>query len=169
MVQWAELSSVVLKKTGHYRHFVRFMEKEEEMNRLTISGRPTRVPGISYTGEGENQKAIAKFTIASNRIYKKEGEPSADFIPVVAFGRKAEFIEQYVKKGMLILISGPLRNNDYTNKEGAKVYSFQMVAETVEILEKKGTDEEAPTDQDGYTHLDQETEVPFEQQQQDEE
>lgn len=139
------------------------------MNRLMLSGRPTKDPGISYTGEGENQKTIAKFTLASNRIYKREGEPSADFIPVVAFGRTAKFIEQYVRKGMLILISGPLRNNDYTNKEGAKVYSFQMVAETVEILEKKEADEETPTDQEGFTHIDQETEVPFEQKQDDEE
>ena len=103
MVQWTELSSAFLKKTGHYRHFVWFMEKEEEMNRLTLSGRPTRDPEITYTtGESENQKAIAKFTLASNRIYKREGEPSADFIPVVAFGRTAKFIEQYVRKGMRI-------------------------------------------------------------------
>lgn len=135
------------------------------MNRLILSGRPTRAPGISYVGEdAENQKAIAKFTIASNRIYKREGEPSADFIPVVAFVRQAKFIEQYVKKGMLILISGPLRNNDYTNRDGVKVYSFQMVAETVEILEKKGAAEEALADQEGYTPLDQETEVPFDHQ-----
>lgn len=123
------------------------------MNKLILSGRPTRDPEIIYSGEGESQKAVAKFTMASNRIYKRENEPTADFIPCVAFGRQAKFIEQYVRKGMLIQITGPLRNNDYTNKNGEKVYGFQVVAETVEIFEnKQATQDEQPVDEDGYAN-----------------
>lgn len=107
------------------------------MNKLILSGRPTRDPEIFYTGEGDNQKTVARFTMASNRIYKRENEPTADFVPCVAFGRQAKVIEEYVKKGMLIQITGPLRNNDYINKDGQKVYSFQVIVESIEIMEKK--------------------------------
>lgn len=135
------------------------------MNKLILSGRPTRNPEIIYTGGGENQKAIAKFTLASNRIFKRENEPLADFIPCVAFGRQAKFIEQYVKKGMLIQITGPLRNNDYTNKDGQKVYSFQVVVESIEIMEKKGSghDVNSATDAEGYMTMTEEemAEMPF--------
>lgn len=135
------------------------------MNKLILSGRPTREPEIKYSGEGERQTVVAKFTLASNRIFKRENEAAADFIPCVAFGRQAKFIEQYIRKGMQILITGPLRNNNYTNKDGNKVYSFQMVAETVEILEKKDSSSHpAPApDEDGYLHMTDEemADMPF--------
>lgn len=108
------------------------------MNQLLLSGRPTRDPEIFYSGEGEKQTMVAKFTQASNRIYKREGEPTADFIPCVAFGRTAKLIEEYVRKGSHILLKGRLTNNNYTNQDGVKVYSFQMIVEGVELLEKKG-------------------------------
>lgn len=126
------------------------------MNKLILSGRPTRDPEIIYSGEGESQKAIAKFTMASNRIYKRENEPTADFIPCVAFGRQAKFIEQYVRKGMLIQITGPLRNNDYTNKEGQKVYGFQTVAESVEIMEKKENNQNPALDTEEFMNITEE-------------
>lgn len=121
------------------------------MNKLILSGRPTREPEIIHTGEGDKQKTTAKFTMASNRIHKREGYPDADFLPIVAFGRTAKFIEAYVKKGMLIQITRPVQNNDYTNKDGEKVYSYQVVAETVEIYEKKQATQDAPAvDEEGY-------------------
>lgn len=137
------------------------------MNKLIVSGRPTRDPEIFYSGEGEKQKTVAKFTIASNRIFKREGDASADFIPVVAFGRQAKFIETYIRKGMLIQLTGPLRNNDYVNKEGEKRHSFQMVAETVEIFEKKNESQSqgsAPEpDSEGYMQMTEEemADMPF--------
>lgn len=139
------------------------------MNKLILSGRPTRDPGISYLGDGDNQKIIAKFQMASNRIYKREGEPPADFLPIVAFGRQAKFIEQYVKKGMLIQITGPVRNNDYVNKDGQKVYGYQVIAESVEIMQSKGTEAEQPVDEDGYMQMPEGAEPPFEAAQKDEE
>lgn len=132
------------------------------MNKLILSGRPTRDPEIFYTGEGDNQKIAARFTMASNRIHKREGYPEADFIPIVAFGRQAKFIESYIKKGILIQITGPLQNNDYTNKDGEKVYGFQVVAETVEIFEKKQAAQDEPqVDEEGYADASHMDDMPF--------
>lgn len=136
------------------------------MNKLILSGRPTREPVISYSAsEGEKQKVVARFMMASNKIFVREGEASADFIPCVAFGKPAKFIEEYVKKGMLLLVTGALRNNDYVNKDGVKVYGFQLVVDTVEILEKKNENAQpAPTvDENGYMHMTDEemADMPF--------
>ena len=107
------------------------------MNKLILTGRPTTDPEIIYTEEEEKQKILAKFRLASNRIFVREGEATADFIPCIAFGKQAKLIEEYVKKGSRILVTGPIRNNDYTNKHGEKIYGFQMTIETIEFLEKK--------------------------------
>lgn len=133
------------------------------MNRLIISGRPTDEPRIFYSGSGEEAKTIVRFTIASNRIFKKEGETNADFIPCVAFGKTAKTIETYVHKGSHILITGPLRNNNYEDKDGRKVYGYQMVTETVELLDKKKEQMEIPEDADGYLQIPEEmlAEMPF--------
>lgn len=137
------------------------------MNKLILTGRPTRDPQIIYTGEGEKQKMTAKLTLAVNRIFKRENEPTADFIPCVVFGRQAKVVEQYVRKGMLVLITGRLTNNDYINREGVKVYSFQMVVDTVELLESKNSNDapapEPMTDEDGYMQITEEemAEMPF--------
>lgn len=131
------------------------------MNRLTLTGRPTRDPEIRYSGDAEKEKIIAKFTLASNRIFVREGEATADFIPCAAFGRTAKIIDEYVRKGKHILVSGPIRNNDYINKDGVKIYGFQMTVETVEILEKKNTGPAEPAE-DGYLHIDpNDEELPF--------
>lgn len=137
------------------------------MNKLILTGRPTKDPQIFYTGEGEKQKMTAKLTLAVNRIFKRENEPTADFIPCVAFGRQAKVVEQYVKKGMLVLITGRLTNNDYINREGVKVYSFQMIVDTVELLESKNSNDapapEPMTDEEGYMHITEEemADMPF--------
>lgn len=130
------------------------------MNQLLLLGRPTRDPEIFYSGEGEKQTMVAKFTQAVNRIYKREGEPTADFIPCVAFGRTAKLIDEYVKKGSHVLLKGRLVNNNYTSREGTKVYSFQMIVEGVELLEKKidnpNTDNEIITDENGFMQITEE-------------
>lgn len=120
------------------------------MNKLILRGRPTREPEIRYTENAEKSKCIARFTLAANRLYVREGEAKADFIPCIVFGRQAEFIEKYVGKGLQILVTGPLRNNDYVNKDGVKVYGFQMVVETVEILDKRSDLENRVPDEGGF-------------------
>ena len=132
------------------------------MNKLILSGRPTREPEILYSGEGENQKEIAKFTMASNRIFKRENEAAADFIPCVAFGRQARVIDQYLRKGMLIQITGPLRNNDYMDKNGRKVYSFQVIVESIEFMEKKSAEAEKAEDEFMNITEEEMAEMPFE-------
>lgn len=137
------------------------------MNKLILTGRPTRDPQIFYIGEGEKQRVTAKFTLAVNRIFKRENEPTADFIPCVVFGRQAKVVEQYVRKGVLVLITGRLVNNDYINRDGVKVYSFQMVVDTVEFLESKNSNDastpEPMTDEDEYMQITEEEmeEMPF--------
>lgn len=135
------------------------------MNKLILSGRPTKDPEIKYSGTEEKPIAVARFQIASNRIFVREGEAKADFIPCVAFGRTAKFIEEYVTKGKLILITGSLRNNDYTDRNGQKVYGFQMVIDTIELLEKKTSEDKcrqmALENGDEFMELPDDSEVPF--------
>lgn len=99
------------------------------MNKVIISGRLTRDPETRYSGE----TCVAKFTLAVNRIYKKEGEPSADFINCTAFGAKAEFAEKYFRKGMKIAVAGRWQTGSYTNKDGQKVYTNDCIIESQEF------------------------------------
>lgn len=106
------------------------------MNKIILLGRLTRDPEIRYS-QGENSMAIARFTIAANRRYKREGEPDADFFNCTAFGKQAEFVEKYLKQATKILLSGRVQNDNYTNKEGQKVYSVQIMVEELEFAESK--------------------------------
>lgn len=117
-------------------------------------GRLTRDPEVHYT-QGDNPTAIARYTLAVDRRVKKEGEQSADFIGVVAFGRAAEFIEKYCHKGMKLLVTGRIQTGSYTNKDGNKVYTTDVIAEDQEFCEsKKATEEDAPkTDADGFMNV----------------
>ena len=100
-----------------------------------MMGRLTRDPEVRYGGANNN--AIARFSIAVDRRFKREGEPDADFFNCVAFGRTGEFVEKYLKKGTKIVIDGEIRNNNYTNKDGQKVYGMDIVANTIEFAESK--------------------------------
>ena len=100
------------------------------MNKVILNGRLTRDPEIRYGG---NNTCVAKFTLAVNRIYKKEGEPSADFINCTAFGAKAEFAEKYFRQGMKIAVSGRWQTGSYTNKNGQKVYTNDCIVESQEF------------------------------------
>ena len=116
------------------------------MNKVIIIGRFTRDPEIKYS-TGENATATARFSLAVNRRFKnKEGNYDADFINCVAFGKTAEFIEKYFTKGMAIGITGHIQTGSYTNKEGQKVYTTDVVVEETEFVESKnkGTSDNVP-------------------------
>lgn len=106
------------------------------MNKLILMGRLTRDPEIRYS-QGDNSLAIARFSIAVDRRFKRAGEPEADFFNCTSFGKQAEFVERYLKQGTKILLSGRIQNDNYTNKEGQKVYSVQVMAEEIEFAESK--------------------------------
>ena len=98
-------------------------------SKAIIAGNLTRDPETRYSGE----TCVAKFTLAVNRIYKKEGEPSADFINCTAFGAKAEFAEKYFRQGMKIAVAGRWQTGSYTNKNGQKVYTNDCIVESQEF------------------------------------
>lgn len=111
-------------------------EKIMSMNKTIMMGRLTRDPEVRYS-QGANPTAVARFSIAVNRRFKREGEPEADFFNCVAFGKIAEFVERYYRKGMQILVTGRLQNNNYTNKDGQQAYAVQILVEETEFAESK--------------------------------
>ena len=92
------------------------------MNKVILMGRLTRDPEVRYSA-GDNSLAIARYTLAVDRRFKRDGEATADFISCVAFGRAAEFAEKYFRQGIKIAISGRIQTGSYTNREGQKVYT----------------------------------------------
>ena len=107
------------------------------MNKLILMGRLTRDPEIRYS-QGDSQLAIGKFSIAVDRKFKKQGDTvTADFFNCPAFGKQAEFVEKYLKQGTKIVVIGRIQNDNYTNKEGQKVYSVQVMVEEIEFAESK--------------------------------
>ena len=108
------------------------------MNKVQLVGRLTRDPEIRYS-QGENATATARFSVAVNRRFKNsEGNYDADFINCVAFGKSAEFVEKYFKKGMAIGLTGRIQTGSYTNKDGQRVYTTDVVVEETEFVESKG-------------------------------
>ena len=108
------------------------------MNRVELVGRLVRDPDVRMT-TGEEPKAIARFSVAVNR---KGSKDQSDFISCVSFGKNAEFLEKYFKKGMRIGISGHIQTGSYTNKDGVKVYTTDVIADEQEFVEDKKKDEE---------------------------
>lgn len=107
------------------------------MNKVILMGRLTRDPEVRYT-TGENQMAIARYTLAVDRRFSRnDEEPGADFIGCVAFGRAGEFAEKYFHKGIKIAVVGRIQTGSYTNKEGQKVYTTEVVVEEQEFAESK--------------------------------
>lgn len=105
------------------------------MNSVQLVGRFTKDPDVRYTNGGAT---VARFSIAVDRRFAKEGDQTADFINVVAFGKTAEFIEKYFHKGNRIGIVGRIQTGSYKNKDGATVFTTDVVAENVEFVESKG-------------------------------
>ena len=113
-------------------------ERGDNMNKVILMGRLTRDPEIRYS-QGERSMAIARYTLAVDRKFKKDGEQSADFISCVAFGRNGEFVEKYLHQGTKILVEGRIQTGSYTNKDGQKVYTTDVVIEECEFAESKSS------------------------------
>lgn len=110
------------------------------MNKVILMGRLTRDPDVRYsTSDGASSASVARYTLAVDRRYKKENEPTADFINCVAFGKVAEFAERYLHQGTKIVIDGRIQTGSYTNKDGNKVYTTDVVVENSEFAESKAT------------------------------
>lgn len=110
------------------------------MNKVILIGRLTRDPEIRYS-QGEQSTAVAKYSLAVSRKYKKANEQDCDFINCVAFGKAAEFTEKYMHKGIKMIISGRIQTGSYTNKDGVKVYTTDVVVEEQEFAESKNASE----------------------------
>ena len=138
------------------------------MNKVILLGRLTRDPEIRYSA-GAEQKAIAKFTLAVDRRFKKDGEQSADFINCTAFGKVAEFCEKYFRKGSKILVEGHWQTGSYTDRSGGKVYTNDCIIESLDFAESfafipEGSPAPEPqTDADGFMNVpdDIQEELPF--------
>lgn len=96
------------------------------MNNVVLMGRLTKDPEVRTSPNGNS---VARYTLAVNRTYKREGEPEADFINIAAFGKAAEFAQRYFRKGQQVAVIGNLQTSTYTDKDGIKRYSFNIIAE----------------------------------------
>lgn len=126
------------------------------MNKAIISGRLTRDPEVRYSQGQDQSLCIARYTLAVDRRGpKKENEQTADFINVVAFGKAGEFAEKYLHKGTKIIVSGKIQTGSYTNKDGQKVYTTEIVAEEQEFAESKKDGEQTSNQgsSDGFVNV----------------
>lgn len=137
------------------------------MNKVILMGRLTRDPEVRYSS-GENALAIARYTLAVDRRFHKDNEASADFIACVAFGKGGEFAEKYLRQGTKIVVTGRIQTGSYTNREGQKVYTTEIVVEDQEFAESKAASQNIsqtsagsrqqppppmPTDKDGFMQI----------------
>lgn len=137
------------------------------MNKVILMGRLTRDPEIRYTN-GDNSTGIARYTLAVNRRYKREGEAEADFINCVAFGKSAKVAERYFCQGTKLIVVGRLQTGSYTNREGIKVYTTNVVVEEQEFAERKEANahrsvagQDLETDSDGLLKAPEDVDFPF--------
>lgn len=139
------------------------------MNKVILMGRLARDPEVRYT-QGEQVMAVARYILAVDRRGKNQ-ENSADFIQCVAFGKAGEFAERYLHKGTKIVLTGRIQTRSYTNKEGQRVYTTDVVAEDQEFAESKnaegsGTYNNQPSpvpqqNDSGFMNVDENSELPF--------
>ena len=142
------------------------------MNKVILVGRLTRDPEVRYS-QGDNSTAVARYTLAVDRKFKRDNEPTADFIPCVGFGRLAEFTEKYLRQGMRISVSGHIQTGNYTNRENRKIYYTEVVLEEQEFAESRAESEanrsgqqskpEETVDENGFMNIPEglEEELPF--------
>ena len=139
------------------------------MNKAVLMGRLTRDPEIRYT-QGNEPMAVARYTLAVDRRYKREGEQTADFISCIAFGKNGEFVNKYLSKGMKIAVSGRIQTGSYTNKDGIKVYTTDVIVDEHEFAESKASTQnpqsnnsQAQTYEEGFMSVpdDVEENLPF--------
>ena len=134
------------------------------MNKTILMGRLTKDPEVKYL-QDENSTAMARYTLAVDRRYRKDGKAETDFISCVTFGKNAEFAEKYLKKGLKILVSGRIQTGSYVNQDGNKVYATNVIVEEHYFAEGKklsGSEKKEDTDSDGFMHLPDGEELPFE-------
>lgn len=131
------------------------------MNKVVLMGRLTRDPDVRYT-RGERAMAVANYTLAVDRRGKRsqEGEANADFIQCTAFDKAGEFAEKYFRQGMRVLISGRIQTGSYTDRDGRKVYTTQVIIEEQEFADSKGAGgekgqkpQQANVDADGFMNI----------------
>ena len=132
------------------------------MNKVILMGRLTRDPDIRHSA-GENSTAVARYTRAVDRRYKRDGEAGADFISCVAFGRSAEFAQKYFRQGLKVVVTGRIQTGSYTNRDGNKVYTTDVVVEDQEFAENKAAGQttnsgsqqkpEPQVDADGFMNI----------------
>lgn len=137
------------------------------MNKVILMGRLTKDPEVRYSS-GENALAIARYTLAVDRRFHKDNEASADFIGCVAFGKGGEFAEKYLRQGTKIVVTGRIQTGSYTNREGQKVYTTEIVVEDQEFAESKAASQNnsqtgagsrqqppppMPTEKDGFMQI----------------
>lgn len=134
------------------------------MNKVVLMGRLTRDADLRYT-QGENAMAVARFTLAADRRGKKQD--TADFISCVAFGKSAEALDKYCRKGTKICLDGHIQTGSYTNKDGAKVYTTDVIVDSWEFAESKavadqntGGDHPA-ADDSGFAQVDKDEKLPW--------
>ncbi|WP_333647986.1 single-stranded DNA-binding protein [Lacrimispora sp.] len=128
------------------------------MNNVQLVGRFTKDPEVRYSDGGTT---VARFSVAVDRRFRKEGQQDADFISCVAFGKTAEFIEKWFHKGERIGLTGHIQTGSYTNQEGQKIYTTDVIADNVEFVESKGASEgnqggsrpEPSSAGDGFMHV----------------
>ena len=139
------------------------------MNNVTLIGRLTKDPEVRYTTG--SQMAVGRFTLAVDRQFKKDGEPTADFISIIAFGKTAELCERYLSKGRQVAIEGRIQTGSYTNKDGQKVYTTDVVAARVEFIGSGNKDSQSSSQSpagpsadmdipEGFTTIDDD-DIPF--------
>lgn len=122
------------------------------MNKVILMGRLTKDPDM----RGEGTSLVARYTLAVDRRYQKDGEQQTDFISCVAFGKGAEFAEKYLKKGTKIVVCGRIQTGSYTNKDGAKIYTTDVIVEEHDFAESKKADEQSAADDNDFMEISQE-------------
>lgn len=126
------------------------------MNKVILTGRLVAEPEVRYA-QGAQPMAVARYRLAVDRRFKKEGEPTADFIGCVAFGKQGEFAEKYLRKGMKILVTGRIQTGSYTDKNGNNVYTTDIIVEEHEFCESKSNEAGKPatpkTDANGFMDI----------------
>lgn len=114
------------------------------MNNVSLVGRLVRDPEVRY---GQNESvSVAKFSLAVERKWKRDGEPTVDFINCTVFGKSAEFTEKYLRKGMRVAITGRIQTGSYKNKDGQTVFTTEIIVESQEIAQSKSESNESSTD-----------------------
>ena len=130
------------------------------MNKVILMGRLTRDPEVRYS-QGDNAMAIARYSLAVDRRGSKKdsgsNEQTADFISIVAFGNSADFASKYFKKGLKVAVTGRIQTGSYTNKDGVRVYTTDVVAEDQEFVESKSGNAET----EGSVNIPEDEELPF--------